>query len=107
MTRIYAKHNSRKPKTIQICPSAHVQKQIDTITNLLIRRWKLTDKPSLSLLLQAVILSYAERAKHNPKVLDSTIKEIQRHGYGLTKEERDGFKKVSRAVNGATKVALH
>jgi hypothetical protein len=51
------------------------------IHTLLAKRWKFEGKPSLSLLLEGVIIRWAEAMKNDPKAITELANEIKARGY--------------------------
>jgi hypothetical protein len=64
--------------SIRFGPSA--KDGLAVIQNLLAKRWRLEDKPSLSLLLEGVIVSWAAEMKNDPQAITDLINEIEARG---------------------------
>ncbi|MDK2745536.1 MAG: hypothetical protein NDI90_21750 [Nitrospira sp. BO4] len=76
----------RKRGRSQISPvtsirfSRSVHERLDTIHALLASRWGVADKPSLSLLLEGVIVRWADSMRDDPTAIDELIAEIEVRG---------------------------
>ena len=68
----------RKVRKVRFDPA--VEESLQEIHDALCRRWRLTDRPSVSLLLAGVIRQYAESVKSDPNALKDLMAEIRRRG---------------------------
>src|SRR5688572_3201649 len=74
------------------------------IHTLLAKRWKLQQRPSLSLLLEAVIIRWADAMKHDPKAITELKHEILARGYHPQAFKVDGDPaKLALLVDGVAK----
>jgi hypothetical protein len=60
--------------------SRPVQEKLDTIHTMLASRWGVANKPSLSLLLEGVIVRWADSMRDGPEAIDDLIAEIEARG---------------------------
>jgi hypothetical protein len=69
----------KKGSTAQVmvhCDPAS-QTALADIQTALIKRWNLDNRPSISLMLQGVILAFAERVKQEPEAINVLLDEIK------------------------------
>ncbi|MBX3301583.1 MAG: hypothetical protein KF693_05145 [Nitrospira sp.] len=72
------KAQSSPVTSIRFGPAAH--EKLNTIHTMLAKRWRLTDKPSLSLLLEGVISLWADEMQHDPSAVTDLLNEIKARG---------------------------
>ncbi len=105
MHRSYPVRQKGKPQSspstsIRFSPSA--KQGIEKIHSMLAQRWRLADKPSLSLLLEGVIVRWADTMQDDPTAITDLINEIEARG-GVRGEknqfqlDREIFKKERKA----------
>jgi len=91
MKRTYRKSGEAVGVRRTINLSADGKDQLATIPQMLTERWHLSDKPSVSLMLESLIFRWADEMKNDPAVIQQLIDEIEARGGA--RGSKDQFRK--------------
>lgn len=96
MVRRYQKQRIAKTKTILAHLNHSGALAFDQITSAMLKGYKVTDKPSLSLIVQSVLIRFAKEMSSDQ--LKALRAEIKRHGCTPRKDDLKEIAKVYREV---------
>ena len=84
--------------SIRFSPSAN--DGLTSIHSMLAKRWRLADKPSLSLLLEGIIVRWADEMRNDPTAITDLIHEIEARGGARGKRNQFYLDEKALATKG-------
>jgi hypothetical protein len=95
--------DDRHPHTVHFDEAS--EESMRQIHELLCNRWRLTDKPSISLLLQGVIRQFAASAQDDPLALKGLMDEIKARGGAIRRKRPRPTRKVVELAEAYNSIA--